>query len=76
MTIDSASLEDDRPVVESTRLHEEIDYVAGILEDAVLKDFSSDKTDSENLEVLDTAVNKAKHLILKIRQYKMLGYFK
>lgn len=76
MVTDSASREDDRPVIESTRLHEEVDYVAKILEDAVLKEYSSDKTDSENLEVLDTAVNKAKHLILKIRQYKMLGYFK
>jgi len=76
MVTDSASLEDNRPVVESTRLHEEVDCVAKILEDAVIRDFSSDKTDEENLEVLDTAVNKAKHLILKIRQYKMLGYFK
>lgn len=76
MTINSASLTDDRPVYESTRLHEEVYYVAGILEDAALKEYSDDKTDEENLEILDTAVNRAKTAILKIRQAKMLGMFR
>ena len=69
MVTDSASLNDNRPIVESTR-HDDIAYVWHIIDNALQIDYDDDNSEDKNLEILETACKTALKEIEKIKGTK------